>query len=177
MADDPMTTERLYYEDSYTLAFSATVLEQTTYKDRPAVVLDRSYFYPEGGGQPADSGQLNGVNVLDAQTREADRAVLNMLETPLADKQVEGQIDPVRRTDHMQHHSGQHVLSQALSQAAQAETVSVHMGADTMTIDVNRNGLSPDEWQQVEALANRIVLENRPVRSWFPNPSELATTA
>src|SRR5258708_33748799 len=145
MIDDLMTTERLYYDDSYTLDFNATVLEQTTYKDRPALVLDRSYFYPEGGGQPADSGQLNGVNVLDVQTREADRAVFHILDKPLPDKQVEGEIDPVRRTDHMQHHSGQHVLSQALSQAAQAETVTVHMGADTMTIDENRNSLSPDD--------------------------------
>src|SRR5258708_32537648 len=114
-----MTTERLYYDDSYTLGFDAQVLEQPAYKDHPALVLDRSYFYPEGGGQPADVGQLNGVNVVDVQTRDTDRAVLHILDRSLSDKQVEGHIDPARRTDHMQHHSGQHILSQALSQAAQ----------------------------------------------------------
>ena len=72
-----MTTERLYYDDSYTLQFNAQVMEQTHYKKRPALVLDRTYFYPEGGGQPSDTGLLNGARVLDVQTREADRAVLH----------------------------------------------------------------------------------------------------
>jgi alanyl-tRNA synthetase len=172
-----MSTERLYYEDSYTLTFNAQVIEQTTYKGRPALVLDRSYFYPEGGGQLADTGQLNAVSVVDVQVRDADQAVLHIVERPLSDKHVEGQIDAARRTDHMQHHSGQHVLSQALSQAAHAETVSVHMGADNMTIDVNRANLSLDEWLAIEALANRIVFEDRPVRTWFPEANELATLA
>src|SRR5579871_5640476 len=171
------TTQRLYYDDSYTLGFNADVIEKTTYKDRPALVLDRTYFYPEGGGQPPDTGLLNGVPVIDVQTRDADRGVLHVLEKPLTDQRVEGQIDAERRTDHMQHHSGQHILSQALSQAAHAETVSVHMSADTMTIDVKRTNLTPDEWLAVEALANRIVQENRAVRCWFPEPDELASLA
>src|SRR5215216_858495 len=128
-----MTTERLYYDDSYTLGFDADVLELTDFKQRPAVVLDRTYFYPEGGGQPPDTGVLNGVPVLDVQTREADRAVLHILERELPDKRVEGQIDQTRRFDHMQHHSGQHVLSQALTVAGRADTVSVHMSGDRMT--------------------------------------------
>ncbi len=169
-----MTTERLYYNDSYTLNFDATVVEQTTYKQRPALILDRTYFYPEGGGQPPDTGQINGVPVIDVQTREADRAVLHILEQNLQDPRVEGQIDAARRLDHMQHHSGQHVLSQALTQAANADTLSVHMSASTMTIDVDRANISPDEWLAVEELANRIVLENRSVRAWFPDPQELA---
>src|SRR5947199_7892635 len=122
-----MTTERLYYNDSYTLGFNADVIEQTAFKQRPAVVLDRTYFYPEGGGQPPDTGILNGVAVLDVQTREADRAVLHILDRELPDKHVEGQIGEARRFDHMQHHSGQHVLSQALTQAGHADTLSVHM--------------------------------------------------
>jgi alanyl-tRNA synthetase len=172
-----MTTQRLYYDDSYTLAFDAQVVEQTTYKEHPALVLDRTYFYPEGGGQPNDTGLLNGVSVLDVQTREADRAVLHVLARDLHDKRVEGQIDSSRRTDLMQHHSGQHVLSQALSQAANADTLSVHMSTERMTIDVNRINLSPEEWQAVEALANQIVIEDRTVRTWFPEPHELATLA
>src|SRR3954451_13081887 len=104
-----VTTERLYYEDPSTLEFDAAVIEQTTHKDLPAVVLDRTYFYPEGGGQPCDNGTLNDVRVIDVQTREADRAVLHILERPLADTHVTGKIDAARRADYTQHHSGQHV--------------------------------------------------------------------
>ncbi len=169
-----MTTERLYYNDSYTLHFEAAVLEVTTHAERPALVLDRTYFYPEGGGQPPDHGTLNGVRVLDVQTRPSDRAVLHILEAPLHADRVEGRVDAARRRDYMQHHSGQHILSQALEQAAQARTVSVHMSAESMTIDIDRTNLSPEDWEAVERLANRIVLEDRPVRAWFPTPEELA---
>ena len=169
-----MTTERLYYNDSYTLHFEAAVLEVTTHAERPAVVLDRTYFYPEGGGQPPDHGTLNGVRVLDVQTRPSDRAVLHILEAPLQADRVEGSIDADRRRDYRQHHSGQHVLSQALEQAAQARTLSVHMSAERMTIDVDRTNLPPELWEAVEHLANQIVLEDRHVRAWFPTPEELA---
>ncbi len=172
-----MTTERLYYNDSYALDFDARVVEQTTYEERPALVLDRTYFYPEGGGQPPDTGQINGVRVIDVQTRETDQAVLHVLEGQLPDTYVEAHIDAARRFDHMQHHSGQHVLSQALSRAAQADTLSVHMSDSTMTIDVNRINLLPEEWLAVEDLANQIVFENRAVRAWFPEPAELKALA
>jgi alanyl-tRNA synthetase len=173
-----MTTERRYYADSYTLQFEAPVTEITEHKGHPAIVLAHTYFYPEGGGQPPDQGVLAGQIVLDCQTRAADRAVLHILaEPPLniaVGDVVHGQIDAIRRFDHMQHHSGQHVLSQALEQAAKANTISVHMSADSMTIDIDRINLDADEWEAVEALANRIVFENRPVRCWFPTPDELA---
>jgi alanyl-tRNA synthetase len=168
-------TERLYYDDAYTLHFNAEVVERTEYKKNPAVVLDRTYFFPESGGQPADNGLLNTVRVIDVQTREADRAVLHILAQPLEADRVEAQIDASRRLDHMQHHSGQHILSQALSRAAHAETVSVHMSTDSMTIDVNRAGISPEEWIAAEELANDIVQRNLAVRCWYPAPDELAT--
>jgi alanyl-tRNA synthetase len=169
-------TERLYYEDAYTLHFKANVVERTEYKKKPAIVLDRTYFYPEGGGQQPDNGLLNGIRVIDVQTREADRAVLHILEQPFTDAtHVEAQIDADRRRDYMQHHSGQHILSQALSRAAHAETVSVHMSADSMTIDVNRPAISPEEWIAVEDLANQIVQQNLRVRCWYPSSEELAT--
>jgi alanyl-tRNA synthetase len=159
------------------MAFDAQVVEQANYKEFPALVLDRTCFYPEGGGQPADNGTLNGVRVIDVQTRESDKAVLHVLERELKDQRVEGQIDAARRLDFMQHHSGQHVLSKALEVAAKADTLSVHMSADSMTIDVNRPTIAPDEWPAVEDLANRIVQENRLVRAWFPAPDELASLA
>jgi len=179
MSDHSAATERLYYDDSYTLTFDAHIIERTTYHDQPAVVLDRSYFYPEGGGQPNDTGTLNGVRVIDVQTRESDRAVLHVLAAPLnadgnADS-VQGIIDGDRRRDLRVHHSGQHILSQALSQAAHAETISVHMSLDSMTIDVSRGVLSADEVRAVETLANRVVTDDRAVHAWFPTPDELTT--
>lgn len=169
-----MTTERLYYNDSYTLEFEAHVSERTNHKDRPALVLDRTYFYPEGGGQPADQGAINGVKVVDVQTRPDDRAVLHVLEKPLNDARIEAQIDKTRRFDLMQHHSGQHVLSKALEVAARASTLSVHMSTESMTIDVNRADITAEEWAAVEELANQVVLQDLPVRAWFPAPEELA---
>lgn len=168
------TTQRLYYDDSYTLGFNADVIEKTTYKDRPALVLDHTYFFPEGGGQPADTGLINGVPVIDVQIRDSDQAVLHVLDHTLDDSHIEGLIDGNRRTDHMQHHSGQHVLSQALMQVAEANTVSVHMSGDSMTIDVKRTSITPEEWWAVEDMANTVVMENRAVRAWFPDPDELA---
>jgi alanyl-tRNA synthetase len=168
-----MTTERLYYDDAYTLHFEANVLEVTTRAQQPALVLDRTYFYPEGGGQPSDRGTLNGVRVRDVQTRPSDRAVLHVLESPLTAQRVIGEIDGERRRDLRSHHSGQHVLSQALERVAQARTLSVHMSETSMTIDVDRVNIAPETWEAVEALANQIVLEDRPVRAWFPTPEEL----
>ncbi len=169
-----MTTERLYYDDAYTLHFEANVLEVTVHAQRPALVLDRTYFYPEGGGQPSDRGTLNGVRVLDVQARPSDRAVLHVLESPLTAQRVTGAVDGERRRDLRAHHSGQHVLSQALERVAGARTLSVHMSETSMTIDVDRVNIAPETLEAVEALANQIVLENRPVRAWFPTPEELA---
>ena len=170
------TTERLYYNDSYTLAFDAQIIERLTVKDRPAVILDRSYFYPESGGQLYDTGTLNGAAVLDVQIRPTDRAVLHFLAAVLADDgtAVHGEIDSQRRRDLRLHHSGQHILSQALVRAAKAETVSVHMGLDSMTIDVGRSLLNAAELQAVEDVANQAVQDDLPIRTWFPTPEELA---
>ncbi|MHB8626936.1 MAG: alanyl-tRNA editing protein [Aggregatilineales bacterium] len=171
------TTERLYYNDPYTLTFDAQVVECLVFKDRLAVVLDRSYFYPESGGQLYDTGTLNGVAVLDVQIRPSDRALLHFLSAALPDgtDAVHGEIDGDRRRDLRLHHSGQHILSQALVRAAHAETVSVHMGLDTMTIDVGRGLLNPDELTAVEEVANRAVQDDLPIRTWFPSPAEIAT--
>ncbi len=167
-------TERLYYDDSYTLTFDARVIERLTWHDHPAVVLDRSYFYPEGGGQLPDLGTLSSIRVIDVQTRDSDRAVIHVLESLINAEIVSGAIDSERRRDLRLHHSGQHILSAALIQAANAPTVSVHMSLDSMTIDVNHAPLSTDEILAVESLANRVVQDDLAVRCYFPDADALA---
>lgn len=168
-----MATERLYFHDPYLTRFSATVVERLTWEGRPAVVLDRTAFYPEGGGQPADRGTLNGVPVVDVQVRRADDAVVHILERELAEDRVEGEIDWSRRYDHMQQHTAQHILSQAFIRVAEAETVGFHLGERHTTVDLDRGDISPEEIARAEALANRIVEENREVRAYFVTPDDL----
>ncbi len=169
-----MTTQRLYYSDSYTTAFDARCIEHTTLDGAPAVVLDRTYFYPTSGGQPHDTGTLNGVAVVDVAVREGDGAVLHVLAQPLDADEVHGEIDWARRFDYMQHHTGQHILSQAFVRLAEAETVGFHMSADSITIDLDTPALDAALIERVETLANQIVFEDRPVRAWFPDEAELA---
>ncbi len=166
-------TERLYYTDSYTVSFQAEAIEHTSLEGAPAVILDRSYFYPTSGGQPHDTGQLNGVPVVDVVIREPDGAVLHVLDGDLLLGPVHAEIDWARRFDHMQHHTGQHVLSQAFIELLDAETIGFHMSADSITIDVN---VLPPEAAQVAAVedrANTILAENRPVHVLFPTEQEL----
>jgi alanyl-tRNA synthetase len=169
-------TERLYYSDSYLRSFTARVTERLDLDGQPAVILDRSAFYPEGGGQPADRGLLSGVKVVDVISREADEAVLHVLSAPDVPDDVTGTIDDARRFDLMQQHTGQHILSQAFVEAANAETVSFHLNPDpldgALTIDLNA-ALSPQDIDRAEDIANTIVFENRLVTARFVTDEEL----
>ncbi len=156
-------SERLYYSDSYTTQFEATVIERLEHDGKPAVVLDRSFFYPTSGGQPHDLGRLGSASVLDVTVRKSDGAVVHVLDSAEMPDSVSGQIDWSRRFDHMQHHCGQHILSRAFIDAADAPTMSFHMGTDGCTIDIDATELSAEKIAAVETLANQIVQENRPV--------------
>jgi len=159
-------TERLYHNDAYLTHFTAQVRQRLTYQGRPAVVLDRTAFYPTSGGQPFDTGTLGGASVVDVVVRETDDAVLHVLDAHLDQvmTEVQGEIDWARRFDHMQHHTGQHILSQACIQVAQAETVGFHLGTESVTIDLTGSQpLSDPLLAQVEGLTNRILWEDRPV--------------
>ncbi|MBN2304541.1 MAG: alanyl-tRNA editing protein [Anaerolineae bacterium] len=169
--------QRLYYNDPYTTSFEANLIEQATYNGQPAVVLDHTYFYPTSGGQPHDTGLLNDIPVVDVVVRPGDEAVLHVLNaapTLPAGQPVHGQIDWDRRFDYMRHHTGQHILSQAFIQVANAETIGFHMSQDSITIDLDTPALKPAKIDAAEDLANRIIADNRPVRTWFPAESELA---
>lgn len=167
-----MSTQRLYYSDPYTIEFTAQVIEIVRTDNGVAAVLDRTYFYPTSGGQPHDTGSLNGVPVLEVTVRESDGAVLHILQGSIEPGPVTGHIDWVRRFDHMQHHTGQHILSQAFERLAAADTVGFHMSPDSITIDLDRPSLSQATLDAVEDLANQVVTEDRPVRAWFPSERE-----
>lgn len=169
-------TDRRYYTDSYTRVFQARVTESSSVGGNPAAVLDETFFYPTSGGQPHDTGRLGGAGVVDVSLRE-DGAVLHRLDAPLSPGPVEAAIDWPRRFDHMQQHTGQHILSQAFIRVADAATVGFHLGAESVSIDLAQPALKDSAVADAMALANDVVTGNRAVRAWFPPPDELATLA
>ncbi len=170
-------TERLYYTDAYITTFTARVVERLNADGRPAVVLDRSAFYPTSGGQPHDTGRLDGAVVGEVLVREADGAVIHVLDGEIGGPEVSGAIDWARRFDHMQHHTGQHILTRAFIETANAHTLSFHLGSEDVTIDLNRTDLRPAEIDAAEDLANALVTRDLPVRAWFPSEAEIAALA
>lgn len=153
-------TVRLYHEDAYVLDFEAIVVSQTEREGRPAVVLDRTAFYPEGGGQPWDTGTLEGVPVRAVVEVSGD--VFHLLDRPLEATHVHGHVDGERRRDHRQQHHGQHLLSRALVEMAQANTVSFHLGGDASSVDLDRT-VSEELLEAAGRRANEVVWEARPV--------------
>ena len=156
-------TERLYYSDSYKLDFDATVTAVEDLEGRDVAILDRTLFYPTSGGQPHDTGVLEGLNVLDIEERE-DGTVGHFIEgNLLVGQPVHGRINWLRRFDHMQQHTGQHLLSAAFDRLHKARTVSFHLGEFSSTIDLACN-LESESIADVETEANRIVWEDRTIK-------------
>ncbi len=170
-----METERLYLDDPLQDHFEARVLAHAELGGRQALVLDRSAFYPESGGQQADRGSLAGRVVTDVQKDDAGR-VLHLLDgdLPAVGEQVEGRIDLARRRQHMAQHTGQHLLSAAALKQANALTLSSHLGTSACTLDLDRGELSWDELLDCETLVNRVIDEDRWVKTWYPTAEELA---
>jgi alanyl-tRNA synthetase len=160
-------TERLYYRDSYLTEFRARVVEASP--DLRKIYLDRTAFYPTSGGQPFDVGKLGGVQVTEVV--DEDDRIAHILDSPLQGDEIAGAVDWKRRFDHMQQHTGQHLLSAVLIELFHAETVSFHLGTESCTIDVSRL-LEPDQIRKAEQRANEIVFENRPVAIAFQHSSE-----
>jgi alanyl-tRNA synthetase len=164
-------TERLYYNDSYLVEFRARVVAvspDAASPDRRRVYLDRTAFYPTSGGQPFDTGELGGLKVLEVAD-EGDR-IAHVLAQALPATEVDGRIDLDRRFDHMQQHTGQHLLSAVLMELFDAPTLSFHLGAEACTIDVE-GALGPEQLREAERRANQIVFENRPVTVSFEDSS------
>lgn len=165
-------TERLYYQEPERRTFDAIVTRVLERDGRPAVHLDRTAFYPTSGGQPFDTGRLGEVDVVE--TIDEDDDIVHVLSAPLADRAaVRGNIDWARRFDHMQQHTGQHVLSAAFDRVFDNRTMSFHMGVDTSTIDLARE-INGDEVERAVDEANRVVWDDRPVTIRTVSPEEAA---
>ncbi len=158
-----MKTERLYYNDPYLLEFDANIIEAKAVGHRLGVVLDKTAFYPTSGGQPNDLGTIDGVPLVDCLEDETSGNIIHIVEGTVTGPSVHGRIDPARRADHMQQHSGQHVLSQAFVELFNWPTVSFHLGMVSCTIDLPADSVSREQAEAAEDLANRIVRENRSV--------------
>lgn len=167
-------TDRLYLTDPYLTRFDAEVVATRTHAGRPAAVLSRTAFYPEGGGQPADRGFLGGVAVVDVQQDGDD--VVHVLASPVAVGPVTGEVDWARRFDHMQQHHGQHLLSAAFVKVLAAPTVSFHLGEELCTIDVGvaLARLDDEAFARVEDACNESVFRDLPVSARDYAPDELA---
>ena len=164
-------TEKLYYQDAYATTFTAKVLECTEDKKNFKVVLDRTLFYPEGGGQPADMGTLGGVKVLDVH--EKDDIVTHTTDKPLeVGAEVEGIIDWERRFDLMQNHSGEHILSGVICAKYGCDNVGFHMGKEMITIDLNTK-IPEEDLPWLEEKANEAIWNNVPVGIRYPSKEEL----
>jgi alanyl-tRNA synthetase len=156
-------TDRLYYTDAYLREFDAAVVDRADGGRR--IYLDRTAFYPTSGGQPFDQGKLDGAPVVDV-VDEGGR-IAHLLEVPLTAARVTGSIDWTRRFDHMQQHTGQHLLSAIVTDLFGYATVSVHFGAEVSTLDLKTGSVSREQIAEAERRANEVVTEDRPVEVAF----------
>ncbi len=165
-------TEKLYYQDAYLQEFTAEVVSCEPSKDVWKVVLNRTAFYPEGGGQPADHGTLNEVRVLDVHDKAG--VVYHTCAAPLKPGQaVSGKIDWSRRFDHMQQHSGEHILSGIICRRFQCDNVGFHLGAESVTIDFNTE-ITWEQALEAEQEANEFLCRDEPAEITYPTPEALA---
>ena len=163
--------KKLYYEDSHLQVFEATVTGCEGAKNGYAITLDATAFYPEGGGQPADTGFLGESRVLD--TQEIGDAVIHYCDKPLpVGSSVQGCIDWDKRLDFMQQHSGEHMVSGIIHEKYGYHNVGFHMGADVVTIDFD-GPIPQADLQAIEDAANAALWQNLPVKTYYPTQAEL----
>ena len=166
-----METEKLYYADPFLQEFTATVLSCEPSKGGFAVTLDRTAFYPEGGGQPADHGTLGNVNVTDVH--EKGGVIFHTCDQAVEPgSTVTGTLDWARRFDHMQQHSGEHIISGILCADYHCDNVGFHLGADTVTIDYNAD-ISWEQALDAERKANEAIWADRAVEVTYPDKAAL----
>ena len=171
-------TERLYYQGSFVREFDAQVLfceqEGEGENARWRVILDKTAFYPTSGGQPHDTGKLGDANVVEVVDAGDGKQVVHYTSTPVRPGLVHGEIDWARRIDHMQQHTGQHLLSAAFVERFHFPTVSFHLGRDVSTIDLDAPSIVPRHLEEAERRTNEIIFEDRVVVIRFGTAEELA---
>jgi alanyl-tRNA synthetase len=170
-----LKTERLYYNDSFLREFEAHVISCEPSGEQFHVALDRTAFYPTSGGQPNDTGQLGKAAVVDVAERE-DGAIVHVTDRALELGPVHGTIDWQRRFDHMQQHTGQHLLSAAFVELFKMQTVSFHLGEESSTIDLAGASLAAGQAEAAERLTNQIIIEDRAVDVRYGTREELAAS-
>lgn len=167
-----MATEKLFRKDTYLKEFSAEILTCEEKDGKYETELNRTCFYPEGGGQNADIGTLGTAKVLD--TRERGDKIIHITDAPLEiGATVEGKIDWMHRFSLMQHHTGEHIVSGIVHKLFKLDNVGFHMGSAMVTVDFNGE-LAPEDIEKIELLANRAVFANLNVAESYPAPKELA---
>ncbi|MFD1176796.1 alanine--tRNA ligase-related protein [Paenibacillus puldeungensis] len=165
-------TQRLYYDSSYLTEWQTHVSQTLEREDGLYVILEKTAFYPHGGGQPCDEGTIQGIAVLDVIDENDE--VLHKVERFPEEPEVNCVINWNRRFDHMQQHSGQHLLSAVCRDLYRAMTVSFHLGNDYCTIDVDKPELTQDQLSAIEIDANRHIYLNHPILSYFVSGEEAA---
>ncbi|MBN1998210.1 hypothetical protein JW935_11695 [candidate division KSB1 bacterium] len=158
-------TEKLYFSNSYLKEFKSTVVETGTLDEKPALVLDKTAFYPTSGGQMHDTGQIQGVRVVDVQL--VDNKIWHVLEKPVTGTQIHAKVDWARRFDFMQQHTAFHILAQSFQQVLEIKTLSSHLGEEFSSIDIDSEKVPASDLDSVEKLANDVIWQNRSVRTYF----------
>ena len=158
-------TKRIYLESPYKVEFEAQVVEKVIWEQKPALILDQTCFYPESGGQPCDKGTINEVEVLKVLEDEA--RIIHLLAEDISSDKITGKIEWQTRFDHMQQHSGQHILSQSFHELLGAETLSFHLGEAISSVEMDIRKISEEEVENVERRANEIVFQDREIKCYF----------
>ncbi|MEK5108469.1 DHHA1 domain-containing protein [Cytobacillus sp. FSL K6-0129] len=165
-------TKKLFYNDAYTQTFTTNISKVGKDTEGSYVVLEETAFYPTGGGQPADKGWLNGVEVMNVEEKEGE--IRHYLAQLLDEgEKVDGKINWDRRFDHMQQHAGQHILSAAFAETFQYQTISFHLGKEIVSIDLDIEDVTDEELERVENVANQIILENREIETVWVEKEDL----
>ena len=166
-------TEKLYYIDAYIKEFEATVVDSFTEGEKHVVILDSTAFFPEEGGQSADTGFIGDVRVLDV--REKDGIIRHFVDKPLdVGSKFKCRIDFADRFEKMQCHTAEHIISGAIKRLYGFDNVGFHLGATEVTMDIN-GYLTREQLDEIELIANRAVFDNVPIKTYFPNSEELPT--
>ncbi|WP_445487095.1 alanyl-tRNA editing protein [Niallia sp. 03133] len=164
-------TEKLYYSSVYTKTWSTKIEQIWEQNNKFFVTLEKTCFYPEGGGQPSDTGTIDGIAVIDVQISE--NKIVHQLERNILQKEVECKLNWQIRYDHMQQHTGQHLLSAVIHDLYGIPTVSFHLGKDYTSIDLDIHDLSPEHIVEIENKCNTYITENKKITTYFVTDEEL----